>query len=201
MPIKNIVFDVGNVLVRWDPVSVVIQTFPDVHDPHALSKSIFKHETWLALNRGTITEIEAIALYQARLQAHADAFETMMDNVRASLVPLEDSIALLRKASKHYKLYALTDNTLEIMAYLRKEYDFWPLFEGVVVSAEVGSLKPSQEIYQYLLKNYQLHPEETLFIDDHLPNVRGAREAGIKAIQFQNIEQCLIELKLFGAFL
>ncbi len=199
MLIKNIVFDVGNVLVRWDPVSVVIKTFPDVVDPKELSKAIFKHETWLDLNRGIISEEQAMALYRERLPAHAREFEFMMDNVRASLLPLEDSIALLRKLSKHYKVFALTDNTIEIMAYLKKQYDFWPLFEGIVVSAEVGVLKPSKAIYHHLLDVYQLNAQETIFIDDHLPNVQGAREVGIKAIRFQEIEKCLIELRLLGA--
>lgn len=198
MPIKNIVFDVGNVLVRWDPLSVVIQTFPDVVDPRELSKSIFKHETWLDLNRGVIDEQEAIRLYQQRLQTHADEFQRMMDNIRFSLVPLEDSIALLKRLKNRYKLYALTDNTKEIMRHLKSEYDFWPLFEGVVVSAEIGHLKPSEAIYHYLLTEYSLQPEETIFIDDLQANVMGARKVGIKAIQFRDIEQCLIELKILG---
>lgn len=198
MPIKNIVFDVGNVLVRWDPLSVVIQTFPDVVDPAQLSKAIFKHETWFNLNLGVIDEPEAVRLYQQRLQPHADEFQHMMDNIRRSLVPLEDSIALLRRLKNHYKIYALTDNTKEIVAHLENEYDFWPLFEGVVVSANIGHLKPSEAIYRYLLEQYSLHPEETVFIDDLKANVIGARNVGIKAIQFHDIEQCLIELKILG---
>lgn len=198
MPIKNIVFDVGNVLFRWDPVSVVLQTFPEVSDPAELSKSIFKHPTWFDLNLGHIDEQQAIELYKARLIEHAELFDVMMDNVRASLVPLEQSISLLKHLSHHYTLYALTDNTLGIMAYLKQQYDIWSLFKGIVVSAEVGHLKPSEAIYRHLLDTYAITPSETIFIDDMLVNVEGARKIGIKGIQFNTIEQCRNDLQQFG---
>lgn len=198
MPIKNIVFDVGNVLFRWDPLSVVLHTFPDVSDPHELAKLIFKHQIWFDLNLGHINEAQAIALYRARFTEHQPHFNKLMDNVRDSLLPLYESIALLKHLNNHYSLYALTDNTIEIMAYLKSHYDFWPLFKGIVVSAEVGQLKPSEEIYRHLLDTYSIHPHETLFIDDHLPNVLGAQKVGIQAIQFHSIEQCLEDLKRLG---
>lgn len=67
-----------------------------------------------------------------------------------------------------------------------------------MVCAEIGHLKPSEVIYHHLLNQYALQPEETLFIDDLQANVMGARKVGIKAIQFRDIDQCLIELKLLG---
>lgn len=198
MPIKNVVFDLGNVLFKWDPHAVVTRTFSNTPDPHELVNSIFKHQTWLDLNLGIITEQEAITAYQTRLLAHATEFTSMMDNVRTSLVPLEESIALLKRLQGEYELYALTDNTLDIMAYLKKQHDIWPLFKGIVVSAEIGHLKPSEAIYRYLLDTYGLVADETVFIDDLLINVEGARKVGMKAIQFKTIEQCRGDLKRLG---
>lgn len=198
MPIKNVVFDVGNVLFRWDPLSIVINTFADTPNPELLAKSIFKHQTWLDLNLGRINEQQAIAEYQARLVHHADQFPRMMENVRASLSPIEESIALLRQLQRDYQLYALTDNTHEIMAHLKQQHDFWEVFQGIVVSAEVGHLKPSEAIYRHLLRTHNILAQETVFIDDLLQNIIGARNMGMKGVQFKDIEQCLAELKQLG---
>ena len=118
--------------------------------------------------------------------------------IRDSLSPVDDSFDLLDKLYLHYPLYALTDNVKELVHYLKSKYQFWSKFSGAIVSAEVGYLKPSPEIYQCLISEYYLVPAETLFIDDHMPNVEGARLTGMHAIQFKNAKQCSEELKQLG---
>ena len=187
----------GNVLVRYDPHFIVTVAFPKHPDHASLVQAIFKHKTWYELNLGHITEHEAIQEYHSRLGLEIASLENMASIVRESLTLLPGSIELVKSLHPTHDLYALTDNTNEIMVYLRKRYDFWPLFKGVVVSANVGHLKPSPEIFQHLLKTYQLIPQETLFIDDMARNVQGAKEVGIEAIVFSNIEQCKDDLKTF----
>lgn len=196
MAIKNVVFDVGNVLVRWDPHFIVTHAFPEYDNPADLVQKIFKNKTWYDLNLGLISEDEALALYNKHLGIGIDRLQHMAEVVRSSLSLLPESVELLKALdAASFSLYALTDNTHDIIAYLQKKYDFWPLFQGIVVSAQVGYLKPSQEIYQHLLNAYGLNASETVFIDDHLPNVEGAKQLGISAIQFQNIKQCMQALK------
>lgn len=196
MAIQNIVFDVGNVLVRWDPQSIIEQVFPEQENQVALMQSIFKHQTWYELNLGTLSEKEAIAHYHQRLGLDRYRLESMLQVVKESLLPIPGSFELLQRLyDLAFPLYALTDNTHDIMAYLKTKYRFWPLFKGVVVSAEIGHLKPSQEIYHYLLEHYQLKPQETLFLDDLAANVEGARKVGMAAIQFTSPAQCIQALK------
>jgi len=195
--IKNIVFDVGNVLVRWDPRFIISQAFPQHHNPAELATALFKNQIWLNLNLGLITEQEALRHYQQQFGFENHELQNLMEIAKASLTPIEESINLLKSLQQDFELYALTDNTKAIMAYLTQKYDFWPVFQGIVVSAEVGHLKPSQEIYQHLLSTYQLIAKETVFIDDYLINVEGARKMGIHAIQFQNTQQCILELQKF----
>jgi putative hydrolase of the HAD superfamily len=76
------------------------------------------------------------------------------------------------------------------VSHLKATYSFWPLFEGAIVSAEVGLLKPQPEIYQSLLSQYALEASETVFIDDMPYNVKGAEAVGIAAIQFNSASQC-----------
>ncbi len=196
--IKNIVFDVGNVLVRYDPDFIVSCAFPAHEDPKALVQGIFKHQTWYELNLGQISEQQAIKEYHSRLGLEIEQLENLAQIVKESLIPIPGSIELLKQLHSTYPLYALTDNTHEIMAYLKQRYDFWPLFNGVVVSASIGHLKPSKEIFHHLLSTYQLVAHETLFLDDIARNVEGARNVGIKAILFENTEQTVNEMKQMG---
>ncbi|MGD9591548.1 MAG: HAD family hydrolase [Candidatus Berkiella sp.] len=198
MKIKNIVFDVGNVLVRYDPTYIIAKSFPAHPDQASLVQGIFKHQTWLDLNLGIISEAQALQEYHERLGLELEHLQQMAHITRESLTPIAGSFELLRRLHTSYQLYALTDNTHEIMAHLQERYDFWPLFRGVVVSARIGHLKPSREIYDHLLTSYQLNPKETVFMDDMPNNVHGAKEMGMFAIQFENTEQAIAALKELG---
>jgi putative hydrolase of the HAD superfamily len=189
--IKNIVFDIGNVLLRWDPLSVVKNIFPAESDPMLLTQQLFKSDLWFAINLGNITEQELIAKYHQLYGIDLTTLNNLMLAIKQSLLPIHGSIDLLNKLFQQgYPLYALTDNTHEIMAYLKQTYVFWQKFQGIVVSAEIGFLKPSPHIYHHLLDTFQLIPQETLFIDDLLINVEGAKAAGMQSFQFIDIEQC-----------
>ncbi len=192
--IKNIVFDIGNVLVRWQPTTVVESFFPQA-DAEQLTRLLFKSPDWLDLNRGKMTEAELIARQHKKLDIEVIKLQQLMQAIKESMLPIDQSFELLQHLSQlKYPLYALTDNVREIVNYLRKRYHFWDLFQGVVCSAEVGYLKPMPEIYQVLLSTYSLLPQETLFIDDHLPNVEGAKAVDMASFQFFNVQQCVTEL-------
>lgn len=197
MPIKNVVFDIGNVLVTWNPLKIVTDFFQEYPDKVTLTKDLFKSETWLDLNKGLITEREAISIYRKQIPSLSSyPLDDLMDHVRESLVPIDGSFELLdRVYNSGIPIYCITDNVKEIMIYLKGKYDFFDKFTGIIVSADVGCLKPTPEIYKHLLHDYQLIPSETLFIDDHLPNVEGARNTGMHALQFIDAVDCEKALK------
>ena len=195
---KNIIFDIGNVLVKWSPKDIVRATFgDDLVDSRV--QDIFQHELWYLLNRGEINESQAKQQYQIALGLDPVLVNRLFEEVKHSQVLIEGTTELVRKLKlADYELYALTDNVKEIVAYLRSQYDFWEDFCGVVVSAEVQCMKPNPEIYHHLLNTYSIDPSETVFIDDHPPNIQGARDVGLKAIQFQSSAQCERDLKSMG---
>lgn len=196
MAIKNIVFDVGNVLVQWNPVSVISNTFPEIQDPLHLAEQIFRTAFWLDLNLGKISEQEAIQKFHHLLNVDKKTLEMLMQKAKESLLPVTGSIELVKDLHEAgYPLYVITDNTKEIMSHLKQKYDFWNLFLGVVVSAEIGHLKPSPHIYKYLLETYHLRAEETLFLDDIEANVKGAKAVDMVSIQFTTVEKCILDLK------
>lgn len=193
--IKNIVFDIGNVLLKWQPEAVVSRFFPD-QDSQQLTKLLFRSPLWLDLNMGKMTEAELIEIYHQTLDIRVEILVRLMREIKESLLPVENSLELLKNLHRlQYSLYALTDNVHEIVTFLREKYDFLDLFRGVVVSAEVGYLKPMKQIYQTLINLYEINPAESVFIDDILRNVEGAQAVGMQGIHFLNANQCAAELK------
>ncbi|HAS61658.1 MAG TPA: HAD family hydrolase [Vibrio sp.] len=197
--IKNVIFDLGNVIVRWSPVEVIRLTFGDSERVNTITKQIFQSPIWLSANRGELTEAEVQTALQKEFGLSAIQAKKICYYVKHTQLVLFGSIELLRRVKDAgYNVYALSDNVPEIVTHLKQQYDFWPLFDGVVISADVGYLKPSPEIYQTLLEQYQLDAQECVFIDDMPYNVEGAQNIGMTAIQFQSAEQCERELKMLG---
>ncbi len=197
--IKNVVFDIGNVMVRWSPQEITRLTFGDHLDVDSLALSIFKSDIWLALNKGQLTEDEAKLNFQKDFNFSTVQAERFFYYVKETQLLLYGSVELLtRIKTAGYRVFALTDNVNEIVEYLKKTYRFWPIFEGAVVSSEVGVLKPQAEIFQEVLRRFALTASQTVFLDDMPHNVEGARAVGIHAIKFENAQQCETDLKNLG---
>ncbi|PMN88340.1 HAD family hydrolase [Enterovibrio norvegicus] len=197
--IKNVVFDVGNVLVRWNPVEIIRLTFGDDVDATELVKRVFQQELWLALNRGELTEQDAKHQYVQTLSLSPSEVERLFYYIKQTQIPLFGTVALMKRLkTAGYATYALTDNVHEIVAFLKDEYDFWPLFEGAIVSAEVGCLKPNADIFHQLFDTFDLNATETVFLDDVAKNVEGAQKVGMSAIQFTQASQAERELQEMG---
>ncbi|GHA52591.1 HAD family hydrolase [Photobacterium aphoticum] len=199
--IKQVVFDIGNVVVRWSPLEIVRLTFGDTDHAQveAKARAIFQSDTWLNLNKGLITEAEANAQYQRDLGFSALEAECLFYYVKQTQLLIYGTVDLIERIkAAGYGVYALTDNVHDIVAHLKATYTFWPLFDGATVSAEEGVLKPQPEIYHALLSDYHLAAADTVFIDDMPHNVQGAEAVGMAAIQFANAAQCEAELKALG---
>ncbi|HHX8439124.1 TPA: HAD family hydrolase [Vibrio diabolicus] len=199
LQIKNVIFDVGNVLVRWSPVEIVRLTFGHSVEAEKMAQLLFSSQIWKDLNKGIISEKEAKLCYQREHKVTAEEMDRFFYYVKHTQILLYGSVELLKKIkSAGYRVYALTDNVNEIVEHLRATYEFWPLFDGAIISSEAQLLKPQAEIYQALLSTYQLQAKETVFLDDMPYNVEGARAVGMAAIQFENAQQCESELKAMG---
>lgn len=197
--IKNIVFDIGNVVVRWAPLEIIRLTFGENNLVEAKAQAIFQSEIWLSLNKGQITEDEAKTKYKESLGLTELECECLFYYVKQTQILIYGSVDLIKRCkSAGYKVLALTDNIHEIVSYLKTTYSFWDVFDGATVSATVGLLKPQPKIYQLLLSNHDLKASETVFIDDMSYNVKGAESVGIAAIQFENSSQCECALRSLG---
>lgn len=198
--IKNVVFDVGNVIVRWSPIEIINLTFgTQGEESKELAKRIFQSEIWLDINKGLLTEQQAKAQYQKTLGLSATECDKLFYYVKETQILLFGTLELIHKLKQAgYRIFALTDNVNEIVAHLKQRYDFWPLFEHATISSELGFLKPSNDIYQSLLTHNDLVAEETVFLDDMPYNVEGAKNNSMHAIQFADAEQATGALRELG---
>jgi len=179
--INNVVFDVGNVLVRWSPAEIVKLTFGSKESTEQCVNSIFKNDVWLDLNRGLLTETEAKLKYQSELDLSEMECDRLFYYIKHTQLQLFGSVDLLKRVKvAGYGVYALTD------------------IDGAIVSSTVGLLKPDPEIFNSLLTQYNLTASETVFLDDMRNNVEGAKSVGFSAIQFENSAQCEQDLNALG---
>jgi putative hydrolase of the HAD superfamily len=120
----------------------------------------------------------------------------LFDAVRNSLQPKPHTVALIeRLARQGVPLYCLSNMPASTFAYLREQHAFWPAFSGIVISGEIKMMKPEREIFEYLLDRFDLAPAESVFVDDHLPNIEAARAIGLHTVLFRDAQQCELELE------
>ncbi|MFH5835162.1 HAD family hydrolase [Proteiniclasticum sp. C24MP] len=196
--IRNIIFDIGNVLVRFDPLDYLIRTYgEDFETIKLLHLNIFSGEEWKLLDQGLLTTEEAIARIEERIPEHKDAVEKIMRTWETFLIDeISSSVYFLKKFKKMgYKIYALSNYPERGFFYTESTFPVFELFDGKVISYDVREVKPGKRIYEILLKKYQLKAEECIFIDDTLVNIKTAEELGINGVHYIHSNQ-LMELYL-----
>ncbi len=184
--IKNIIFDCGNVLINYDEHYIASFFSNDADDIDVLAKVAMARKYWDAFDAGTLTP-EAYK-EEVKKELPERLFEAacgICDEWTSHCPPIDGMRALARDISaKGTPVYLLSNFNQR----LREETDIvFPeltLFDGLVISGEIGLVKPNAEIYEYILKKYSLIPEECVFIDDNKNNIAACEAAGIVGYLF-----------------
>jgi 2-haloacid dehalogenase len=197
---STVVFDLGNVLVRWNPRLLYEQLIPDADELKQFFDTVITHQ-WIRDQDAGRTFADGIALltarfphYEAEIRAFWERWEEMVPGAIHETVEI---LAELRE--RETPLYALTNWSHETFPIARPRFPFFDWFAGIVVSGEVRLLKPDARIYRHLLDTHGLQAADCVFIDDSPANVAGAASVGITGVHFQSPErlrQDLIQLKL-----
>ena len=189
--IKNVIFDLGAVLLEWNPEAVVAQAFNDEDDRTSAINGILDHPDWLELDRGTLTGKQAIPRFSVRTGLTEDSIENLLDIVRKSLVVKNDTLDIVRLCqAKGLDVYCLSNMSVCSFEYVRERYDFFKDFKGIVVSAYIKMIKPEPEIFKYILSKYGLSTQQTIFIDDKEHNITVANSMGFKTHRFVDAYSC-----------
>lgn len=178
--LKNIIFDMGNVLLSWDPDQIVSSYLPEPEQQQLVKKELFGESEWRALDKGEITEQVLIEQVCKRLpnELHEKVVE-IMDHWHEYLTPFEESDELIQELKQlGYQIYLLSNASQRFHQY-EKEITVFSLFDGKLISADVHLTKPEKGIYQCLFDTFSLNPEECFFIDDMQENIDAAKEVGM----------------------
>ncbi len=187
--IKNIVFDFGGVLLDWNP-RYFYKTYFNNDEEMEYFLSHICNESWNAEQDKGRSFDEGVRILEEQYPHYTEAIRLFRDKWDGMLKgEFPESVNLLRQLKElGYKIYGLTNWSAETIGIAYSRYDFFKLFDGIVVSGEEQVIKPTLKIYRILLDRYNLNPENTLFIDDNPINVESAKLLGINAIPFDNIE-------------
>ena len=191
----NIVFDLGGVVFRWQPDAIIASVFSDANTRALVKKEVFEHPDWVELDRGSISLESAIQRGSARTGLPAEDVAALLNAVPVHLAPMEPTIELIRRLGETGNdLFVLSNMHVASIAYLETQHEIWSLFHGIVVSSRINMVKPEIRIYEYLLDEFGLQPNETIFIDDMPENLEAASTLGIRTIRFSDAIQCEREL-------
>ena len=193
---KNVIFDVGGVLLDWNPGRVLQSFYADANERERMKQLIFHHADWLELDRGAMAEDVLLQRIAERAGRPVPELNGLFEVVRDSLHPKQDTVALLGSLSaRGVPLYCLSNMPSKIYATLSQRFDFWQHFDGIVISGDIRMVKPEPAIFRHLLERYGLRAGDTVFVDDLPANVEAAQRLGLHGVVFENAAQCELALQ------
>jgi len=193
--IKNVIFDLGGVLIRFQPKEAIHCLGLCKEKEEALYSAIFLDPLWLEIDKGVYQGVsETLPLY-------LEKYPSLQEEIKLFFHPgWEDMFAILEEGRKFlmdlkekgYHCYILSNYGVEPFAYTEKRYkEVFDLFDGKVISGRIQMIKPEERIFQYLIDTYDLKKEECVFFDDTKKNVDASNAFGMHAFVYQNAKDAM----------
>jgi epoxide hydrolase-like predicted phosphatase len=181
--IKNIIFDLGNVLISFIPSEYLKKKNYPSNIRNTIISDIFRSEEWKKLDNGDITIPEAIDSISQKSALKREEIALVFNFRRDIMFPLDDNVRLLPELKKQgFRLFYLSNFPLDTFEEVKNDYYFFRYFDGGIISAQVKLSKPDIRIFRYMLNNYGLNPEECIYIDDIEENVRASESVGMTGL-------------------
>lgn len=200
MQLNTIIFDLGGVLIDWNPEYVFRTVIPE-DDRRAFFFANICTSDWnveqdagRTLQEGTDLLVAQWPEWETEIRTFYGRWEDMLGG------PIPETVELFRalKEQGTHRLLALTNWSHETFPVALERYDFLHWFEGIVVSGEEKTRKPFADIYKILLDRYSVEPEHAVFIDDNLHNVKAAESLGIQGVHFQSADDLREKLREYA---
>ena len=202
-PLTTVVFDLGGVLIDWDPRHLYRQLFDDPDEMESFLAEVTTAE-WNAhqdAGRPWAEAVEMLVAEHPEKRELIEAFHRRWPEMLAGEIP--GSVAVLADLrAAGVRLVALSNWSAEMFPVALERFDFLAWFEGIVISGDVGVNKPDRRIFEHLAQRFGVAPQQTVFVDDSAANIDTARELGFCALQFTDataLRQAFVRLGLLPA--
>ena len=204
---RTIVFDVGGVVVHWQPLELMRQALPtQAHDEasaKAVAAAVFQtfapDADWTEFDRGRIEGGALAERIAARTGYPLQGLRTLIAAIPEHIQPMLDSVALLERVrSAGHRLALLSNMPIAYADHLEAQHACFAWFEARVFSGRVGLIKPERAMFDHAREALALDLGNTLFIDDHAGNIDAARRFGWQALRFESAAQCEAALRRDG---
>ena len=195
MTIKAVFFDLGGVIVRTEfqaPRQRLAERFGMDYDD--LSRLVFDSETGIRASMGEISSDEHWSSVIQRLKRPATELITIREEFFAGDIVDRTLVEYIRSLRGKYKTGLISNAWGDLRDFIVRE-KFDDIFDKMIISAEVGAVKPEAKIFQIALEQFGVRPKEAVFIDDFYINIEGCEKVGIKGIHFKDPESTLKQLK------
>lgn len=194
-----VLFDLGKVLLDWDPRYYYRRFFPTEEALERFVQDVIAHDWYLEMDAGKPAD-QAIAERSRAHPEHAELIARWKEGWPVMMRgAIDGSVTILDELRrKGLRLYALTNFSRETWPIARARFDFLSWFEDAIVSGEHGIVKPDPRIFALALSRCRLDPARTAFIDDVPANVEAGRACGLRAIQFTSPEKLRVDLAALG---
>lgn len=199
--IKNIIFDLGGVLIDWNPDYVFLKVFKgdnlklkEFYDKVCTFEWNENQDAGYPLDKATEDRIKIFPEYEDQIRMYYGKWEEMIGGEIKEVVTILKNLV----RENNFRVLALTNWSAETFPIALKKFDFLHLFEGIVVSGTEKTRKPFSDIYEIILNRYNLIATESIFIDDNIRNIKAANKFGIKTIHFKDPLQLKTDLKING---
>ncbi|MDD2243132.1 MAG: HAD family phosphatase [Petrimonas sp.] len=199
MAIKNIIFDFGGVLIDWNPVYLYEKVFDTKEDMDFFLNNIctsdwnVNQDAGYPLKKATKELQEKHPDYSDKIGMFYGRWTEMLGGT------IDENVQVLKKLKPSFPIFGLTNWSAETIPFAIERYDFFKLLDGMVVSGKEKIIKPDRRLYQILIDKYQLNPEESLFIDDNIHNIKTADDMGFVTIHLTpetNLEETVVSMGL-----
>jgi 2-haloacid dehalogenase len=200
MKINTLVFDLGGVLIDWNPEYLYNKIIPDENERKWFLSTICtpdwneEQDAGRSLQEATEHLVNKFPGHEAAIRAYYDRWKEMLGG------PIHETVEIFRelKTQGRVRLYALTNWSAETFPVALELYEFLHWFDGRLVSGEEKVRKPFPEIYQLLIQRFTIDPHQAIYVDDNIRNVLPARELGFVGIHFRTPALFREELKRLG---
>ncbi len=197
MSIKAIVFDFGGVLLKWNPYNILRPYFAD--DQGAMENFLreVNFAEWNAEQDRGRSFSEGVAVLSKQFPQYTPIIRALHENWESSIDGAfdENILLLLRLKDEGYSIYGLSNWSAETFPLARKRYNFFEVFDGIIISGEVKLIKPDPSIFELCLQMARKPAQECLFIDDSEANIISAKQIGFDTIHYKSSEQLKAELQ------